>query len=298
MAKENTLVKFWLTIASVILAVVVIVGIIVGYLFIAHKISVFTVNGYIDKLNKKISAEDVTTILCTDEFFDDVVATTTVAFSGQEVFVRDSEDNGYKLNTEIQNGNYLMGDLTLSGVQVAAIINILATEKDVIGHFCVDDRDVNLSALNIKLAEVDMQNSTPTTCDIKMVFEVDFTKLEEQMTGLVKGWLKKKITAEKVYLTCNMTFAKGNSLSDYSLVYNGIKVNDFSEEDSLYIMSVFSTFFRFVSNEKFATDLTSAYLDLIFGSEESPAFIQFLGKYGVTNYSFKLLSDQAVMVLK
>ena len=146
----------------------------VGYLFIAHKISVFTVNGYIDKLNKKISAEDVTTILCTDEFFDDVVTTTTVAFSGKEVFVRDSEDNGYKLNTEIQNGNYLMGDLTLSGVQVASIINFLAEENGVVGHFCVDDRDVNLSALNIKLAELDMQNSTPTTCDMKMVFEVDF----------------------------------------------------------------------------------------------------------------------------
>lgn len=297
MAKENNLVKFWLTVASVMLAIVVIVGIIVGYLFIAHKISVFTVNGYIDKLNKEISAEDVTTNLCTDEVIVDAVVETNLAFPGQEVFVGDSVKD-YKLNTEITNGDYLISSLSLSGVQVAAIINILATEKDVIGHFCVDDRDVNLSALNIKLAELDMQNSTPTTCDMKMVFEVDFTKLEEQMTGLVKGWLKKKITAEKVYLTCNMTFAKGNSLSDYSLVYNGIKVNDFSEEDSLYIMSVFSTFFRFVSNEKFATDLTSAYLDLIFGSEESPGFINFLTNFGVGNYEFKLLSDQAALILK
>ena len=40
MAKENNLVKFWLTVASVMLAIVVIVGIIVGYLFIAHKITI------------------------------------------------------------------------------------------------------------------------------------------------------------------------------------------------------------------------------------------------------------------
>ena len=297
MAKGNFLVKFWLTIASVILAVVVICGVIIGYLFIAHKISVFSVNGYIEKLNTPLSAEDATDIICTEEYLDDVAYNTAIAFSGRDIFVYDYENSCYKLNSDLESGKYLIGDIRMSGVQIASVINFLAKEKEIVGQFCVDDREVNLSELNIKLVELGMQNSTTTTCDMKFVFELDFSALETKMSGLVQNWLKKKISAEKVYITCDMTFAKGDSLTDYSLIYNGISLNNFTSEDSEYFLSVFETFFRFVSEEELSKDLVTPYLNLIFGTEENSGFIKFLTNFGVTNYSFTSLSDQSVLVL-
>lgn len=202
-----------------------------------------------------------------------------------------SEENGYKIQTELTSESNLTGEIRLTDKQIGAIIKNLIMDQNG-AKVKMGDDEIDLTLIQVKFENIDEKST-----DVNIVVKLDISSIKNKMNSFPLSLFNWYIP-KTLYISATSTVTKGETEFEYTITGKSLTINNLNKVQTENICKVLDLVAKVGTAQKLCETVSSPLINAMIGNKTTSGFAYSLKSLGAKDYNFEVIDKTNYFVIK